>query len=185
MRRNRTSPCSCHPKALSPLPCGHTDPARREFLARMGAGALLLTPLAAALSGCSRGGNWPEGMAEIKWDRDTCARCSMVISDRRFAAEMRGGEKNTVFKFDDVGCLVFWMKEQAAKYPWMADANTRLWVADFTSPSRTEMTWLDPRQALYVSRTSPMGYNFAAVSTPQAGAFTFEEMRQHTLAKGR
>ena len=101
------------------------QPRRRDFLARMGIGGLILTPLAAAmsLSGCKKG-NWPEGMVEIKWDRDTCVRCNMVISDRRFAAEMRGGPDNTVFKFDDPGCLVFWLKEKADKYPWMAEAAT-------------------------------------------------------------
>ena len=85
------------------------DRHRRDFLGRLGAGGLLLTPLAAALTGCGNKGNWPDGMAEIKWDRDTCVRCSMVISDRRFAAELRGGPDNTVFKFDDPGCLAFWL----------------------------------------------------------------------------
>jgi len=66
------------------------DRHRRQFIGRLGLGGLLLTPLAAALSGCGSKGGWPNGMAEIKWDRDTCVRCSMVISDRRFAAEMRG-----------------------------------------------------------------------------------------------
>jgi copper chaperone NosL len=164
--------------------CTGHQPARREFLARAAAGALLLTPLAMALSGCSRG-NWPEGMAPIRWDRDTCIRCRMAISDRRFAAQMRGGEKNTVFKFDDLGCLLFWIKEEGAKYPWMVSPETRLWVADYSSRSREEMIWLDPRQGYYVQRTSPMGYNFAAISTPQADAVTFEEMRRQTLAKGR
>ncbi|MFA7618425.1 MAG: hypothetical protein WC012_05170 [Thiohalomonadaceae bacterium] len=181
--------CDQGDTALPPHGClpSHAAPvlARRDFLVRLGAGALLLTPFATLLSGCGSRGNWPEGMAEIKWDRDTCIRCSMAISDRRFAAEMRGGEKDTVFKFDDIGCLIFWMKEQAEKYPWMADPATRSWVADFTSKSREEMIWLDPTQAFYVSRTSPMGYNFAAVSAPLAGAMTFEDMRQHTLAKGR
>ena len=90
--------------------------ARRHFLAL--SGGLLLAPLA----GCGKQGHWPEGMAEIKWDRDTCARCNMVISDPRFAAEMRGGEKGAVFKFDDIGCLVFWLRDKAAQFPWMADA---------------------------------------------------------------
>ena len=48
-------------------------------------------------------------MAEIKWDRETCLRCSMVISDRRFAAQVRGGPQDMVFKFDDIGCFVFWI----------------------------------------------------------------------------
>jgi len=62
---------------------------RRRFLAA----GFALTPLAAALSACGKDEGWPEGMHPIKWDRDTCVRCSMVISDRRFAAEMRGGPK--------------------------------------------------------------------------------------------
>ena len=161
--------------------CSH---ARREFVSRLGIGGLLLTPLAVALSGCKKG-NWPEGMVEIKWDRNTCVRCNMVISDRRFAAEMRGGPSKTVFMFDDIGCLVFWLRDQADKYSWMTDAATRLWVADSESKSRDEMQWLDPRQASYVSKTSPMGYNFGAVGSLQAGGVDFNEMRQRTLAKGK
>ena len=167
---------------------GSWQPRRRDFLARMGIGGLMLTPMAAAMSlslgGCKKG-NWPDGMVEIKWDRDTCVRCNMVISDRRFAAQMRGGPDNTVFKFDDPGCLVFWLQEKAEKYPWMADAATRMWLADFNSKSREEMRWLDPKRAYYVTRTSPMGYNFAAVAAPLAGALDFTDMRQHTLAKGK
>jgi copper chaperone NosL len=59
-------------------------------------------------------------MAEIKWDRETCVRCSMVISDRRFAAQLRGGPKNTVFKFDDIGCFAFWIRDHLKTYPWLA-----------------------------------------------------------------
>jgi len=157
---------------------------RRRFIGRLGLGGLLLTPLAAALSGC-RKGNWPDGMVDIKWDRDTCARCSMVISDRRFAGEIRGGPEQAAFKFDDPGCLAFWLKEQADKYPWLAEPATRMWVADFNSKSRDEMNWLDPRQARYIGRTSPMGYNFAAIAEPLAGAIDFTDMRQQTLAKGK
>lgn len=157
---------------------------RREFLTRLGLGGLLLTPLAAALSGCKKG-NWPEGMAEIKWDRNTCVRCNMVISDRRFAAEMRGGPTQTVFMFDDIGCLIFWLRDKIDKYPWMTDASTRLWVADSDSKNRDEMQWFDPRQASYVGKTSPMGYNFGAIGRPQVGSVDFNEMRQRTLAKGK
>ncbi|PKO48672.1 MAG: hypothetical protein CVU31_04185 [Betaproteobacteria bacterium HGW-Betaproteobacteria-4] len=160
------------------------DQHRRDFLNRLGTGGLLLTPLAALLSGCKQD-NWPAGMAEIKWDRDTCVRCSMVISDRRFGAEIRGGPDNTVFKFDDPGCLAFWLKGKADKYPWLADAATRMWVADFNSKSRDEMIWLDPRHARFITRTSPMGYNFAAVSTPMPDSLDFTDMSQRLLAKGK
>lgn len=159
-------------------------PARRRFLGRLALGGLGLTPLAATLAGCGKS-DWPEGMAEIKWDRDTCVRCSMVISDRRFAAEVRGGPRDTVFKFDDPGCLAFWLRDKAGEYPWLAEAATRIWVADFTSkPDR--VTWLDARKAHYASgKTSPMGYGYAAYSLPQAGSQEFADMRQHVVLKGK
>ena len=152
---------------------------RRAFLRLAGGGTL-----AAALGACGKPGNWPEGMAEIKWDRDTCVRCNMVISDPRFAAELRGGDKNTVFKFDDVGCLVFWLRDKAAQHPWMAEPATRMWVADSTDMSGA--TWLDPRQAHYLGgRLSPMGYNFAAVRDAVPQSLTFDAMREQVLAKGK
>jgi hypothetical protein len=152
---------------------------RRRFIAA----GLALTPLAAALSACGKSGAWPEGMAEIKWDRDTCVRCSMVISDRRFAAELRGGEKNIVFKFDDIGCAVFWLRDKAKDYPWMAEPATRLWVAEVSGAGEK---WLEARKAKYTGgKMSPMGYNQAAVAFAEAGSFDFEEMRQHVLAKGK
>lgn len=152
---------------------------RREFLQLAAGGAF-----AAALGACGKQGNWPEGMAEIKWDRDTCVRCNMVISDPRFAAELRGGDKNTAFKFDDIGCLVFWLRDKAAQFPWMAEPSTRMWVAD--SVDMSGATWLDPRQAHYLGgRLSPMGYNFAAVRDAVSGALTFEAMREQVLAKGK
>ncbi|THF61014.1 hypothetical protein [Pseudothauera rhizosphaerae] len=172
--------CTHHPSSASAvlrLP-------RREFLLRAGAAPLLLGPLAGLLSGCGKG-DWPEGMVPIRWDRDTCVRCNMVISDQRFAAELRGGPAGTAFKFDDLGCLLFWLQEAAAKHPWMGEVATRMWVADFESPGRERMNWLDPRQARYVVRTSPMGYNFAALAAAQADAIGFEEMRRQTLARGK
>ncbi len=162
--------------------CNHH---RRHFVGQLAGSALLLTPLAAALSACSDS-KWPEGMKSIIWDRDTCVRCSMAISDRRFAGQIRGGPKDTVFKFDDPGCMVFWLRDQLERFPWLSAADTRMWVADFHSKSRDEMIWHDPRTVRYITRTSPMGYNLAAVAdTGTDSSFSFEEMQQQTLAKGR
>ncbi|MDP1613251.1 MAG: protein NosL [Sulfuritalea sp.] len=155
---------------------------RRRFIAAAVHG-FALTPLAAALSACGHSGAWPEGMAGITWDRDTCVRCSMVISDRRFAAEMRGGEKSIVFKFDDIGCAVFWMRDKAKDFPWMAEPATRLWVADAAGSGDK---WLEARKAHYAGgKMSPMGYNYSARAYAEAGSQGFDEMRQHVLAKGK
>ena len=153
---------------------------RRHFITGLFAGGLALTPLAALLAACGKSG-WPEGMTEIKWDRDTCVRCRMAISDRRFAAEVRGGPQNQVFKFDDIGCLVFWLRDQA----WGNDAGVRLWVADAASkPDRLD--WIDARQGRYVpGKTSPMGYNFAAYAEAPGASLSFAEMREQLLQKGK
>ena len=154
---------------------------RRHFVA-----GFVLTPLAALLAACGSKGDWPEGMVEIKWDRDPCVRCNMVISDRRFAAQMLGGEKNTVFKFDDVGCLVFWLRDKAANYPWIAEPATRMWVADSAGKPGENARWLDPRKAQFAGgRSSPMGYNYAAIAYPQPGSIDFATLREHVLAKGK
>jgi nitrous oxide reductase accessory protein NosL len=113
-------------------------------------------------------------MLPIKWDRDSCARCGMAISDRRFAAQIRGGDKHTAFKFDDIGCAVTWCTEKLPQHPWMNDPRSRFWVADFGRPGTH---WLDARQAHYVpGPNSPMGYNLAAVAAPQAGSQDFAAM---------
>ncbi len=108
----------------------------------------------------------------------------MVISDRRFAAAMVGGGPKQVLKFDDIGCAVFWQRDKSASSPWMLAPDTRLWVADLASRG-TVPNWLDARQAQYVSRASPMGYNFAATPRPDAGSVDFLTMREHVLARGR
>jgi copper chaperone NosL len=152
---------------------------RRRFVTGMA-----LTPLAITLAACSKKGSWANGMAEIKWDRDTCARCSMAISDRRFAAEIVGGPKSSVFKFDDIGCVAFFVRDKFDQFPWLSEATTRIWVADMNNRGDV-LNWLDASRAHYVSKASPMGYNYAAVSHPQAMSVDFATMRQHVLAKGK
>lgn len=151
---------------------------RRRFLNDLAAAGWALTPVAAAISlvGC-RSSTLPEGMVETKWDRDTCARCSMVISDRRFAAQVKGGPKQQNFKFDDIGCVMFWLQSR----DWGSDPATRIWVVD-----GGDQSWLDARTAYYAGgKSSPMGYNFVAMRRNVAGAVDFATMREHVLARGK
>jgi copper chaperone NosL len=153
---------------------------RRDFLCS----SFALTPIATALAslgGCSKDEGWPEGMQPIKWDRDTCIICNMAISDKRFAGEMRGGPKNTVFKFDDPGCIALCMHDKAAQFPWVRDPATKIWVMD-SNVRGNDMRWLDARTAQYAAKFSPMGYNFGAVAYPQAGAVDFATMSEHVVA---
>lgn len=149
---------------------------RRKFVSTLP--ALAAGPyLGSVLAGCS---SEPlTGPGKIAWDRDVCVRCSMVISDRAYAAQIRDPMKK-VLKFDDAGCAVFWKEHQS----W-SDADIEFWVAD----SRAEPAgsqWLDARKAVYAGgKRSPMGYGFAAVPEGTAGAVTFAEARRAILAKGK
>ncbi len=109
------------------------------------------------------------GPAEIKWDRDQCQGCSMVISDPHFAAQVKGGPKQAVVKFDDLGCAAKWLERQ----PWANDAATEIWVA-----RRSDSVWIDAKTAKYVGgKSSPMGFGFEALD-PTAEGLTFEAVRE-------
>lgn len=156
------------------MPCTH----RRHFLATALKAGLFLTPLTTSLAACARS-TVPEGMAEIKWDRDTCTECGMVLSDRRFAAQVKGGPSNGHYNFDDIGCTTLWLKKQA----WGGDGATRIWVAALAS-RKDSVQWLDARTAQFVGgKESPMGYNFGAVPLAEAGSLDFGSMREHVAAR--
>lgn len=125
------------------------------------------------LAACSRDPG--TGPVEVKWDRDVCERCRMVVSDRVFAAEVRGGPKQRMYMFDDIGCAVMWLEEQ----PWKDDPATEIWVTDFRTGE-----WLDARKAHYVSvKPTPMDYGVGAVAEPAPGSFDFEAARAKIFAK--
>jgi copper chaperone NosL len=152
---------------------------RRQLLRRGATGLLLATPLAAVLGGCGHGAA-NTGVVPVKWDRDTCTRCQMVLSDRRFAAEVRGGPGSLLFKFDDIGCAVSWLSAQT----WGSEPATRIWVAALASRGAST-EWLDARRAWYLSgQSSPMGYNFGALAAVAPAALDFDAMRRLALARG-
>lgn len=130
---------------------------------------LMLTMLVA---GCSRQAD--TGPVEVRWDKETCERCAMAVSDRNYSAQVRGGsadKKTRVYKFDDIGCAVIWLDKQA----WKADARTEIWVTDYRNGK-----WIDARKANYVTgKVTPMGYGLGAQSDPIEGALDFAEASKH------
>lgn len=123
-------------------------------------------------SACVDGRDGPEA---IKWDRDACTECAMVISDPAFAAELRS-PRGELRKFDDVGCAVQWLNKQ----PWANEAAAAFWVA-----RNRDGQWIDARGARYLSgKTSPMGYGFAALDPGEPG-LTFEALRRQVAAAGQ
>ena len=66
------------------------------------------------------------GAKTVHWDRDMCERCRMVLSDRRFSAQVVHPDTGKTYLFDDIGCAILWFKEN--KIDW-ADRAV-IWVND-------------------------------------------------------
>ncbi len=114
---------------------------RREFL-RMTAGICLA-------AGCSSREQYTRP-PQIRYGRDVCDECGMIISDQRFAAAASGPDSN---RFDDVGCFVNYRRKRSPAW------NSQ-WVADYSSGD-----WVRAENAWYVLSPeikSPMGWGIAA-----------------------
>lgn len=133
----------------------------------------LVPGMALALSGCfGKGGTGP---ADIRWGKEYCTHCGMIIDDPRFAAQARepGGK---VHKFDDFGDGILFL----SKHSWAEDPATRIWVGHAETGK-----WLDAREAWYVSGyKSPMAHNFGAFDARREGSLSFAEFRACVLDRG-
>lgn len=137
--------------------------------------ALKLLLVLFLLTGCSRESE--TGPAEVRWDRETCTRCAMAVSDRHHAAQVRGGPagaRTRVYKFDDIGCAVIWLDQQA----WRDEPHTEIWVTDHRTGQ-----WIDARTATYVTgRVTPMGYGLGAQQAASAEGMDFNQAGRHIHA---
>lgn len=139
------------------------------------AGPLLFIVAAFVLAGCF--GDPETGPVEIKYGRDTCDYCRMIISDPRYAAQIRGGERHKAHKFDDIGDAVHFLRMQ----DWKDDPKVEFWVMN----SEDAQTWLDARKAYFVrGAPTPMDYGYAAVADGRDGAIAFEEMSKAVIGAG-
>jgi nitrous oxide reductase accessory protein NosL len=123
---------------------------------------------------------WQEpesGPVDIKYDREACEYCRMIISDPRFATEIRQGRGKQVFKFDDIGDAMHWLN----KAPWKETAETEIWVRDMNTGKK----WLNARKVYFLAgQHSPMEYGYGAIAENRQGALEFEEMRKAVIAHG-
>lgn len=137
----------------------------------LGAISLLLI-----LGGCS--GEPETGPGAVRWDREICPRCAMVVSDHNYAAQVRGGppgQKSKLYKFDDIGCAVIWLDERPS---WRDDPATEIWVTDYRNGE-----WIDARKAWYVpGKITPMAYGLGATSEKEPNALDYEAAKKHIYA---
>ncbi|MEN4046656.1 hypothetical protein [Sulfurimonas sp. NWX367] len=91
---------------------------------------------------------------EVHYDRDMCARCAMVISDRKNTVEVINPSTGKYYLFDDIGCMVLWFDNE--QIPWKDKAV--IWVTDAKTGK-----WINARTAYYdTENITPMAYGFSA-----------------------
>jgi len=94
-------------------------------------------------------------LPRIRYGEETCHRCRMIISEKRFAAAYQTDE-NAMRKFDDLGCAVIHRTERGERIK-------QFWAYDYE-----ETAWLDTAQVFFVRSAellTPMGYGIVAVKT--------------------
>ena len=118
------------------------------------------------------------GPVEIKWDRVACERCRMLVSDRRYAAQVRIAEpegRSKTFAFDDIGCALVWLEGQPRAV--RESPSTEIWVTDWRNGD-----WIDARAATYISgRLTPMEYGLGAQLQPVKGGLGFARAKERIL----
>lgn len=118
-----------------------------------------------------------KGMKEVHWDRDVCERCTMIISEKKFAVQILNPNNNQTYFFDDLGCAVIWFKEK--EQDWFDSA--KIWIKDSVSGQ-----WLNAKEAIYLPDTlTPMGYGLSAFSketiTKHSNSLKFEQAVEKIL----
>jgi nitrous oxide reductase accessory protein NosL len=132
--------------------------------------ALLLT---LSFSGCEKKST--TAVAKVHWDRDMCARCVMVVSDRVNTVQVRHPDTGKTYMFDDLGCTVLWFEEENIE--WKDKAV--IWINDNKTGK-----WINARTAFYdTGNITPMDYGFAAHKEKSSIAAGKEIIRYEEVAK--
>ncbi len=121
---------------------------------------LLLSALFLTLtfSGCEKKST--TDVSKVHWDRDMCARCVMVVSDRHNSVQVKDPDTGKKYMFDDIGCTILWFKEENIEWKDRA----AIWITDHSTGK-----WIDARTAFYnTHNVTPMAYGFCAHTSKEA-----------------
>jgi len=128
--------------------------------------------------GCQKE-DYSKTLPKMHWDRDLCERCKMAISERDFGV-MAVDKNNKVYKFDDIGCLILWQKQEHPEI-----VIKKIWIRDIKSKQ-----WIDGLNAIYLKGyKTPMDYGFAAFSKEDVPKnkkyYSFIEIKEEIIRKNR
>lgn len=113
---------------------------------------------------------------EVKFDREICERCKMVISDRNYTVQIVNKNDGKRYYHDDIGCAILWFKENSID--WEKDAI--IYVTDAKTGE-----WLDAKTASWTfGAITPMDFGFSAYKERQDGEnFDFMHVKEEVLKK--
>ena len=120
---------------------------------------LVSASLCVVLAGaCTRAPDWPPEPAELHLGEEACAECRMVVSEARWAAQLRTPDGAVKF-FDDLGCL---LKHRRGAAP--DPSGVFVLTGEPTRWTRGKGAWVVRADDF----PSPMGYGLAAFPARQA-----------------
>jgi copper chaperone NosL len=109
----------------------------------------------------------PPRPVEPVWGKQSCAHCTMLVSERQPAAQalLRDGSRKF---FDDVGCLAAYLTQPGvvAQAAWVHGPDSDLWVDALTAHYSA-------------GHRTPMDFGYLAASS----GITFAELKQQVAAK--
>lgn len=114
---------------------------------------------------------------EIKFDREICERCKMIISDRNYAVQVVNPKDGKRYYYDDIGCAIKWFQEENINW---VDAAI-IYVADVKTGK-----WIDARNAFWTyGAVTPMNFGFSAYEMEQKNVenYTYSYTVEKILSK--
>ena len=125
---------------------------------------LFLIPILLITISCSNQAD--QSPRKINWDRDVCANCLMGMADQNYSVQSIN-QYGDVIWFDDLGCLVEYMKspdwerfDGKSAVSWVGNCETGEWI-------KVEDAWYR-----FGDRT-PMGYGYGALSSKSDSTFDY------------
>jgi hypothetical protein len=115
-------------------------------------------------------GNTEKTPIEFLLGHTQCPQCHMEVNSLTDAAQAVLEDGKT-YIFDDVGCLILWMRDHNVK------DSVVLWVY-----TRDTKAWIKAQAAYYsLTDTTPMEYGFSAYEKQKKGLIPFQEMQLKML----
>lgn len=103
---------------------------------------------------------------DVKFDREVCERCKMIISDRNYAVQIVNPSDGKRYYFDDIGCTISWFNEK--QIDWANDAI--IYVTDAKTGK-----WIDAKKAFWTyGASTPMNFGFSAYEEKQTDSENYD-----------